>query len=349
MLETMFFGNTVLQYLEVLGIAIAVLIGSKLVYWLLKTVVGGLTAATKTKLDDVLLDQLEEPIVALIVIGGIYYGLMRLTLNGASVMVDSAAYIAVAVVLTWLGFRMADVVVTFWLKPLTKKTKSQIDDQLLPIAGKILKLLVLAVALYIVLSHFQYNITALVAGLGVGGLAVALASKDYLENIVSGLIIFTDKPFKIGDLVEVNGTKGFIEEVGIRTTRLLTYDNTLVIMPNTHMVANKVVNVSEPNRTIGISATLGVTYDTTAAKMEKGKDIIKKAVKSTKGIDKDYPPLVYFTGFGDSALKLWFKYKIADYGSKLAITDEINTKIKAGFEKAKIEMAYPTQTVYLKK
>lgn len=349
MLDTIIFGNTILQYIEVIVIAIGALVASKIVYWVLKNVVGGLTAKTKSQFDDVLLDKAEEPIVALVVIAGLYYGIIRLTLDGALVTVNNAAYVAVAVVLTWLAFRLADVLVKFWLKPMAKKTKSHIDDQLVPIAGKILKLIILAVALYIVLSHFQYDLTALIAGLGVGGLAVALATKDYLENIVGGMTIFTDKPFKIGDLVEVNGTKGFIKEVGIRTTRLLTYDNTLVILPNTQVVTSKIVNVSEPNKTIGISSTLALTYDTSLAKMEKAKKIIKESIKSTKGIDKDYAPIVYFTEFGDSALKLWFKYKVADYGNKLGITDEINTKIKAGFEKSKIEFAYPTQTVFVKK
>ena len=349
MLETILFGNTVLQYIEVIAIAIGVMVAAKALYWLFKTVIGAAVAKTKTKLDDVLLDKAEEPIIALVVIAGIYFGITRLTLDGAAVLVDQATYIAIALITTWLAWRLSDVVVKFWLKPLTAKTKSHIDDQLVPIADKILKLIILAFALYMVLSHFNYNVTALIAGLGVGGIAIALATKDYLENIIGGLTIFTDKPFKIGDLIEVNGTKGFIKEVGIRTTRMLTYDNTLVVMPNSHMVTNKIVNISEPNRTIGISMTLGLTYDTSLAKIEKGKEIIKKAVKSTKGIDKDYEPIVFFTEFGDSALKLWFKYKIADYNSKLSITDEINSKIKQGFEKAKIEMAYPTQTVYLKK
>ncbi len=349
MLENIIFGNTVMQYIEVIAITVGSLIAAKIIYYLLKTVVGAAVKNTQTRLDDELLDNAEKPIIAIIVVTGLYLGLTRLTLGSDLATLNNATYIAIAIILTWLALRLSNLVVSFWLKPMTEKTKSHIDDQLVPIVGVLLKIIVIALALYIVLTNFNYDITALVAGLGVGGLAVALATKDYLENIIGGLTIFTDKPFKIGDLVEVNGTKGFIKEVGIRTTRLLTYDNTLVVMPNTQMVTNKLVNISEPNRTIGISATIGVTYDTSIAKIEKGKDIIKKAVTSTKGIDKNYPPLVFFTGFGDSALKVWFKYKIADYGNKLSITDEINTKIKKGFEKAKIEMAFPTQTIHVKK
>ena len=349
MLETVVYGNTVMQYLEVLVIGIAAFLLAKAAYWLFKNVAGAVATKTKSKLDDEIIDRAEEPLVALVFIGGLYYGLMRLSLNGWAATIDNAAYLAVAAVLTWLAIRMADVVVGFWLKPLVKKTKSQIDDQLLPIASTLLKLAIIALAIYVVLMHFNYDLTALIAGLGVGGLAVALATKDYLENIVGGMTIFTDRPFKIGDLVEVNGTTGFIKEVGIRTTRLLTFDNTLVIIPNSQMVSSKLINVSEPNSSIAVTMTLGLVYDTSSVKIKKAKAIIKKAITSTKGVDRDYAPLTYFTEFGDSALKLWVKYRVADYGSQLSITDEINTKIKNGFEKAKIGMAYPTQTVYLKK
>ena len=349
MLETVVYGNTLMQYVEVIAIAIGALILAKTAYWIFKNVAGAVAAKTKSRLDDEVLDNSEEPLVALVVVGGLYWGLSRLALNGSAAIVDNATYIAVAAILTWLAIRLADVVVRFWLKPLVKKTKSQIDDQLLPIAGTLLKLAIAAFAIYVVLMHFNYDLTALIAGLGVGGLAVALATKDYLENIVGGMTIFTDRPFKIGDLVEVNGTTGFIKEVGIRTTRLLTYDNTLVIIPNSQMVSSKLINVSEPNSSIAVSMTLGLVYDTSAAKIEKAKAIVKKAITSTKGIDPDYTPLTYFTEFGDSALKLWVKYRVVEYGNQLAITDEINTKIKNGFEKAKIGMAYPTQTVYLKK
>ncbi len=349
MLETIVYGNTLMQYLEVAAIALAALVLSKAAYWAFKNIVGAAVRKTKSRLDDELVDKAEEPLVILVFIAGLYWGLLRLSLDGWALAVGDGAYIATAAVLTWLAMRLADIFVKYWLAPTAKKTKSQIDDQLVPIAGKLLKLLIAAFALYVVLLHFHYDLTALIAGLGVGGLAVALATKDYLENIVGGMTIFTDKPFKIGDLVEVNGTTGFIEEVGIRTTRLLTFDNTLVIIPNSQMVSSKLINVSEPNSTIAITMTLGLTYDTSIAKIKKAKGIIKKAITSTKGIDKSYTPLIYFTEFGDSALKLWVKYRVASYDSQLSITDEINSKIKEGFEKAKIDMAYPTQTVYLKK
>ncbi|MFC2174255.1 mechanosensitive ion channel family protein [archaeon] len=349
MLETVFFGNTVMQYLEVLGIAIGSLVGAKLLYFLLKNVIGAAVAQTETKLDDEVVSKAEGPLVVLLVVAGLYLGITRLTLDGGLEWVNKATYLLVSLVLTWLAMRLADVAVKYTLKPLAKKSKSHVDDQLLPIADKLLKVVILAFAAIMILSHFGYNVDALIAGLGVGGLAVALATKDYLENIVGGLTIFTDKPFRVGDRIKVGEVEGTVKEVGIRSTRIMTFDNTLVIIPNVQMVTSKIVNVSEPNRTIAVKMELGLVYSTSVDKIEKAKTIIKKAILKNDGIDEKYEPLIFFSEFGDSALKLWVKYRIKDYGQKLAITDKINTSIKREFEKAKIDLAYPTQTVYLKK
>ncbi|MCK4327367.1 MAG: mechanosensitive ion channel family protein [Candidatus Diapherotrites archaeon] len=349
MLETVILGNTVMQYIEVIGIAIGSLLAAKVLYFLFKNVIGAAVAKTETKLDDELVDKAEEPLVLLVVLAGLYFGITRLSLDSGLMWVNNGTYLIVVAVLTWLALRLADVAVKFWLKPLAKKSKSKVDDQLVPIADKVLKLVILTFATIMVLSHFGYNVDALIAGLGVGGIAVALATKDYLENIIGGLTIFTDKPFRIGDRIKVGEVEGTVKEVGIRSTRIMTFDNTLVIIPNSQMVTSKLVNVSEPNRTIAVKMTLGLVYSTTVDQMEKAKKIIKKAILKNDEIDEKYEPLIFFSEFGDSALKLWVKYRIKDYSNKLTITDKINMEIKREFEKAKIDFAYPTQTVYVKK
>ncbi|MBR9707014.1 MAG: mechanosensitive ion channel, partial [Candidatus Diapherotrites archaeon] len=185
MLDTIILGNSIEQYLWVIIYFLGAFVGSKVVYFFLKNIVGAFAAKTQTKFDDVLLDLIEEPLVALIVIFGVYFGIIQLTLPGGIFnAVNNLFFITVVAVVTWFTLRLSEAFFKYWLAPLAEKTSSTVDDQLLPVAGKVVKVVVITAAVITILSQFGYDVSALVAGLGIGGLAIAMASKDYLSNII---------------------------------------------------------------------------------------------------------------------------------------------------------------------
>jgi len=349
MLETVVFGNTVAQYVEVLVVTLAAFALSKGLYWLLRSALRGVPERARGVLDGSMVDKAEAPLLALVLIISLYLGMRRLELDGALVWIDGGTFLLVAAAVTWLALRAVDAAVAKWSKPFAKGLNRRMDEQMMTIVKLVIKVFVLVCAAVVVLSHLGYEVSALIAGLGVGGLAIALASKSYLEDIVSGVTLFTDKPFKIGDRVRIGDDEGTVVEVGMRTTKLITYDETTVVVPNTQLVLSKITTMTAPTRGYAMRTLLGIAYDTPLDKVERAKAIIKDAISTTGGVDLGVTPTVFFTEFGDWALRLLVRYRISELEERFRIADDVNTKIKRGFEREGIEFAFPTQTVHVKK
>ena len=211
------------------------------------------------------------------------------------------------------------------------------------------KAAILLIALIIILSNFGYDVTALIAGLGIGGLAVAFAAQATIADAFGGLSIFTSKPFVVGDIVKTPDAFGTVEEVGLRYTRIRTLDKRLLVIPNSKVANGIIENVStEPASRIQLH--LGLTYATPAKKIRLAKETILKIIKSNPGCAKD--PLlaaqVTFSEFKDYNLDIWVIYFV-DKDNWIDVQGQINEAIKEEFEKAKIEFAFPTQTIHLAK
>ncbi|MFH1448745.1 MAG: mechanosensitive ion channel family protein [Candidatus Micrarchaeota archaeon] len=347
-LNNVFFGNTVLQYAESLLIILASVVVAKVMYYLIKKYVYSLTAKTKSDLDDVLVDIIEEPAVFIIVILGIWYSRTPLTLtpelNG---FFNGLIGTLITLDIAWLLIRVSDVLIQRYLVPLTEKSKSKLDDQLLPILKNGIRSIIVILALLSIFSNFGYDITAIIGGLGIAGIAIAMAAKDSLGNLLGGATIFTDRPFEVGDEVKIGGVVGNVEEVGMRSTRVRTFEGTLVIVPNADVAGSAIENYTKA-KTRRVRFNVGVEYDTSPKKIEEAKRIIKDIMKKTEGLDNKNVS-VYFTEFGDSALNLMVTYHVKDTSRRFELMDVVNTAINKEFAKAKIGFAYPTQTVYVKK
>jgi MscS family membrane protein len=232
------------------------------------------------------------------------------------------------------------------LKPMTRKTDSKLDDQLLPILSKSVKVIIWIMAAIIIIRSFGYDVTAILAGLGIGGLAFAFAAQKTIADIFGGISILSSKPFVIGEMIESGGVLGKVEEIGLRTTKIRDLDGRVVTVPNSVIAEEKIKNIdSEPTRKILMN--LGLTYDTSTQKIEKAMEIIKKSVNSNRGCQKE--PLIFFTEFKDFSLNLLVIYYIADKETWQQVRHEVNMEIKREFDKEKISFAFPTQTVHLQK
>ena len=342
--QTTFYSNTVLEWLTAMGIVFAVLILGKIVYRIFSTVVRKITAKTKTKLDDIIIDMIEEPIVATLVITGIWFALKGLNMSEAATSnLGHTMKFAIVMMIAWLISRLLDAIIEEYLVPLTAKSESDMDDQLLPILRKGSRIIIWSMAIIIGLNNAGYDVTTLIAGLGIGGLAFAMAAKDTVANIFGGFTIFTDKPFVINDRVKIGNYDGSVVEIGVRSTRLKTLAGRIVTIPNSKFSDSPVENVSiEPSRKIILQ--LGLTYDTTPENMDKALAILSEIAGANGDLTGE--PTVFFSGFGDFSMNITFIYYIAKGSSTSGTQNSINLAVLKQFNEAGLEFAFPTQTLY---
>lgn len=338
------FGNPLLDW----GITAALIIGSvivaKLIYWVLSTTVAKLTKKTKTNLDDLLLDMLEEPIAYGLGLIGIWNSIFWLELSaGAEGTIDKAFYLVAVGMVAWAITRTIEALIEAYLVPIVDKSDNELDDQLLPILRKTLKGTIWIIAIIIGLDNAGYDVGAIIAGLGIGGLAFALAAQDSVKNLFGGFTIFVDKPFTVKDRIKAQGFDGTVEEIGIRSTRIRTLDGRRVTIPNSKFAESAIENVSsEPNRKIVLN--LGLTYDANADDLQKGIDILQAILKDTEGTEEKV--VTGFNAFNDSSLNLILVYYISPGADIMGIQTSVNMRILTQFAEAKLEFAFPTQTLY---
>jgi len=340
-----FYGNTILQW----AIAFVVVVGSvllaKVVFYLIGKFVKQFTKSSKTKLDDIIIDKFEEPAVFTIIIIGIWYGLTSLNLSDVIFsVIRNAYYILITFNVTWFVTRLLDALIDEYLVPRVEQSKTDLDDQLLPIARKSIKIALWVLAIIVGLNNAGYEVSTLIAGLGIGGLAFALAAKDSISHLFGGFILFTDKPFAINDRILTNGFDGVVKEIGIRSTRIRTLDGRTVVIPNADIANDSIVNVtSEPNRKITID--LGLTYNTSHENIIKAMDFLQQITDQNDNVENG-KTVTAFNSFGDFALNIRFIYFIKKGSNVFETMTQVNLEVLKKFNANGLEFAFPTQTIY---
>ncbi|PIP83176.1 MAG: mechanosensitive ion channel family protein [Elusimicrobia bacterium CG_4_9_14_3_um_filter_62_55] len=344
-----FFSITMGQALVALGFIFAGFLLRKI----LERAFEGLEAAVKrttTIYDDLLLEIVRKPLAAACVPLGIYLAVRTLPLPKTPVdaaAVLSAAFKTVSIVfIVWLGLRFIDGTCKVWAG-YAKRTESSIDDILVPIVSKSLKSFLVIVGGILALQNMGYSVSGLLAGFGLGGMAVALAAKESLSNIFGSIVILLDRPFKVGDWIEMNGLEGTIEEIGLRTTRVRTFANSLITVPNAKWTTSAINNWSRMQKR-RISTKIGVTYDTTPEQIEALVETIRGLIRSDEGLRDEFF-LVNFDGFGPSSLDIFIYCftKTTQWGEYLTVKERFFLNIAREVHKAGLQFAFPTQTVHL--
>ena len=346
-LDNIYYGNSGQQWLTSLLIIAGSVILSKILYWLFANVFKKLASRTKTKLDDLIVDHIEEPVVFAVIIAGIYYALHRLHFTDSlDAWIGRVYFFLIVFNIAWLLNRLIDSLIDEYLVPIVQKTEGDLDDQLLPVLRKVIHFVVWAMALVIGLNNAGYDVGALIAGLGIGGLAFALAAQDSVANLFGGLTVFFDKPFTINDRIQVSGYDGFVTEVGIRSTRLRTLAGRIVTIPNKEFTGSIVENVSsEPTRKV--SMTLGLTYDMDDVKVEQAIQVLKDIHAENTNTTDD--TVITFSSFGDFSLNVLFIYYIKKECDIMETQSAMNMEILRRFNAAGLDFAFPSQTIYSKK
>lgn len=343
-----FYGNTVETWLIFFGIVLAGAIIGRFIFWIFKKKIGSKTAQLKNQFFHVLVDLIEEPIAFAVVLFSIWIGLKQLTLpDGFDRFAKNAFNILWTINITWLLARLWGSFVTQVLTPLAEKSESNLDDALLPILKKGVRSIIWIIGIIVGLNNAGYDVGTLLAGLGIGGMALALAAKDILSNMFGGLTIFLDHPFRMGDRIIIDGYDGTVIEIGIRTSRIRTLAGRIVTVPNAKFNGNIVENISmEPSRKMVVQ--LGLTYDTPDNRMEEAMSLLKE-IDSRHQNHLQPDSKIAFTSFGDFSLGLTYIYYIIPGEDIFGVQTKINIDILKTFNNAGLEFAFPSQTLYLEK
>ena len=341
-----FYGNSILNWAIAVGILILSFVVVKMLYWIFSNVIRRLTSKTKTNLDDVLIDKLEKPLTYLVLILGYWISIHYLMFKEeVELVLENVAYFLLVIDVTAILSRIVDALITEIIMPISEKSDSSFDNQLIPVIQKGVRSIIWILGIIIGLDNIGFDITAMIAGLGIGGLALALAAQDSVKNIFAGIMIFLDKPFRIKDRIQVDGFDGIVEEVGLRSTRLRTLEGRIVTIPNSRFTDNSVTNVtSQP--TLKVKLNLGLTYDTDEVQMQKAIDILVDIVKNQEAITDDYA--AGFNGFGDFSLNILFIYYVKPDSHWLDTQTLVNKEVLRRFNKQGLEFAFPTQTILKK-
>jgi len=346
-LRYQFLGNELWKYLFSLIYIFLAFYISKLLDYLTRVWLKRWTAKTETKLDDLLLDLLNGPVkvisfVIFLRIGLDVFQWPALVQN----ILTKGFTVVVAVTITYAVIKLVDLLMNYWHLRASADSDQEFREQVFPIIRKALKVFVVVVATLVTLSNVGVNITAALASLSIGGLAVGLAAQDTLANLFGAVAIFLDRPFRIGDRIRVEGVDGMVETIGMRSTRVRNLDGHHVTIPNKLMGNAIITNITRrPN--IKTEMNLGLTYDTTVEKVKRATVILEEIFRANP---KTADLLITFNKFGDSALNILIVHvwNGTDAKTHFAEMQVMNLLVKERFEAERIEFAFPTQTIFLK-
>ena len=342
-------GIAVWQFIAAFAFILAGLVLKKIADHVVESKLKPLAARTRFTLDEIVVNAAGKPLGYLLLLLGLggAVGVLPLPAEpNVRGVADGLLRIFIVADVVWFLFGLIDGAVER-LSRLAERTESKLDEQMLPLVRKAAKLTIGLISAVWVIQLLGYNVSTIIAGLGIGGLAVALALQDILANFFGSVAIFSDRPFMVGDWIKVDGdVEGIVEQVGFRSTRVRTWPATLVSIPNKTLASASIDNWSRmPKRRI--VQTVGVTYETTADQMEAAVAGIRGIIENDPGVHKDFI-VVRFTDFADSSLNIQLYYftSALDYATHTETKERINLVIMRFLAGMGLSIAFPTHTVY---
>ena len=336
-----------------LGLAFLFILGGlvirKVTLYLFGRYVRSAAKRSETDVDDLLVDAVGKPAGAAILLVALYFAVQSFSLADRAAMWSQTAFsILISVGVAWLMLRLVNVL-THLLHGWAQKTDTALDDQLVPLVNRAAKIVVGLLGALMILQNMGYSISGLIAGLGVGGLAVALAAQKTLADLFGSVMLLTDRPFLTGDWIKSPdaGIEGVVERIGFRSTRIRTFEKTLISVPNSRLADFIIDNIAQrPMRRVWI--TVGITYGTTAAEMREAVKGIEEILKGQAEVNQEFF-LVYFTDFNTSSLDIMVYYftETVVWTDYLRIREEVNLKIMSLLEEMQLSVAFPTRTVHI--
>jgi MscS family membrane protein len=346
-LQAPLFGNPRWKFLASLIYLVLAFYVSKLLDYLIQVRLKKWAARTETKLDDMLLELVHGPIKVVSFVILLHIGLEIFSWpQWVQTYLSKGLQVVVAVSLTYVLLKATDMLMNYWRDRASGESDKFFNEQIFTVVRKTVKAVIVVTAVLVTSQNLGIPITGMLALGSVGGLAVGLAAQDTLANLFGAVAIFMDKPFRVGDHVQVESIDGTVESIGLRSTRIRNLDGHLVTVPNKTM-GNAIITNIDRRPSIKTVMNIGVTYDTSNEKLQEALAILDDIIRQHP---KTQDVTITFNKFGDSALNIqvvhwWNSTNNQEY---LDGIQQFNLLIKQRFEQARIEMAFPTQTVYLK-
>jgi len=306
---------------------------------------------TKNTLDDEIVFALRRPVCFIIISIGLYIALKYynpdLAVKGITLI---SIFSVIWIILAAYGVASILKGIFTWYLEDVHKRRGKRDGTIFRFLRRILIFIIYLIAIMIILDKAGVEISPLLAGLGIAGLAVALALEDTLKNFFSAIYIAADKPVKIGDYIKLDdNTEGYVEDVGWRSTTIKTMGNNFIVVPNSTLASSVIKNYHDPQRQMSVLINCGVAYNSDLEKVEKITiATAKKVLQKTEQGVSDYEPLFRYKEFGDSSINFYVILRATEYENQYALRHTFIKALFKEFNKNKIEIPFPQQDVYIK-
>lgn len=336
-----FVDNTLIDWLRAAAFIGGGWLIGQVLYRLAGSVLSPMAQRTATRIDDALVTRLRTPVVVLITLLGLIAGYQQLTVSErAALWIGRGIHVAVALCVTWIVARILVAVAREVLLARARREGSESEARLVPGVTTVIQVIIWGLGAVVALNNAGYDVGALLAGIGIGGLAMALAAQETVANIFGGITIYADRPFRVGDRVRVDGHDGFVLEVGIRSTRIHSLEGPVVVIPNKKFTESVVENISlEPSRRV--RHELGLIYDTSPERLERAMEVLREIIEANQR-DLEQEHLISFTTFGAYSLNILFIYFIRKNADIFATQSRIHLEVLRRFHAEGLSFAYPT-------
>jgi len=336
------------DYLRAGLIFLAVFVAIKILMYLLTKVLPVLTKKTETDLDDVILKKSRTPVTLLAILAGIRFAMGQVDLSETiSQTIEGILSTLMIVFVSFLIYYVIDAFIVIGYKDFGKKVKVKVNESLLGFFHSMLKVVIVVATLLAILNNWGIEIGPLLAGIGVAGLAIAFALQSTLSNIFGGISMLLDKSIAVGDLVNLDdGTAGKILKISLRSTKIRTFDNELVIVPNGKLSESNIKNVALPEPATRVVVPFSVAYGSNVAKVKR---IVLNEISKIKNLRGEPEPMIKFVEMADSSLNFKAYFYINTFDERLSALDEANTRIYEALGRNGISIPFPQMDVKIRK
>lgn len=336
------------SYLRAGVVFLAVFLVIRILMFVLAKVIPIFTRKTKTKLDDVILKRVSMPLTLLALLAGVRFAIGEINIEESlSGTIEGVILTLMIVFGSVLVYYVIDALVSIGYQDFGTKIRGKINESLLQFFHSMLIILVITATFLIILASWGVEIGPLLAGLGVAGIAIAFALQSTLSNVFGGISMLLDRSINVGDLVDLDdGTSGHVLKINLRSTKIKTFDNKLVIIPNGKLSESNIRNVALPEPETRVVVPFSVAYGSNIAKVKK---LVLKEISKIAGLYDGYTPVVRFLEMADSSLNFKAYFYIKSFNDTLSALDEANTLIYNALNKAGVEIPFPQMDVNLKK
>jgi small-conductance mechanosensitive channel len=318
--------------------------------FILKITMRLFTHRTKTILDDLIVKALTGPIFAVIVAAGLWIAVARLPEVDSYINTIHKIFVIVYIgIMAVAVIRVIHAILIWYSTEVAPRTKSQFDDRLIPILRRMSDVIIYAIALMIVLDQLNINISPILASLGIGGLAVALALQPTLSNFLSGTYVISDAVIRKGDYIQLDsGQEGTVEEIGWRTTKIRHWQGNIIVLPNSKLSDAIVTDFERPESPMLFTVNCGVSYDSDLEQVERvSLEVANDLMKNHSLGAKDFDPVLRFKEFGDSNINFTVTLKGIDRASQFTLKHDFIKSLHKRFKAEGITIEYPTRKLYL--